>query len=113
MCVHPCARRQRARLRRVSCAAGRRWGLGGLVDTAEFQAVRRELGLSALGDEERSCAVGGYDAETTERVCDEPDVTACTTSGMHALRGGGDVGFEVGEGAELRGDDACERVCAL
>ncbi len=32
---------------------------------------------------------------------------------MHALRGGSDVGLEVDDGAELRGDDARRRVRAL
>ena len=97
----------------MSRGGGRGRGRGGLVDPAEFHAVRRELGLSSFGDEKRACTVGGYDAETAERVCDEPDVAACATSGIHALRRRGDIGFEIGEGAELRSDDACEGVCAL
>ena len=88
-------------------------GLGGFVDPAEFRAVRLELGLSTIGDVKRAWALGGYDAETAERVCDEPDIAACATAGIHILYRRGDVGIEVGEGAELRSDDACERVCAL
>ena len=100
----------RRRWRRRLVQRGRR---GGLVDTAKLYAVRRDEGLSALRDEERSRAVGGDDAKATERVGDEPDKTACAASGMHALRGGCDVGLEVGEGAVLRGDYAGECVRAL
>ena len=91
----------------------RRRGRGGLVDAAELGTVWCEYGLPTLGDEECAGAVGGDDAKTAERVGDEPDKAAGAASGMHALRGSGDVGLEVGERAELRGDDASERVRAL
>jgi hypothetical protein len=84
----------------------------GLVDSTELDTVRRER-LSAFGDQERSSAVSGDDAEAAERICDEPDKPARAASGVHALCSGGDVGFEVGERAELGGDDGAEGLCAL
>ena len=53
------------------------------------------------------CRNGDY-TETTECVRDEPDETTGAAGGVYALRGGGDVGLQISERAELRDDDGTE-----
>jgi predicted dinucleotide-binding enzyme len=92
-------RRRRQRGKLVRCH-----GRGGLVDAAEFNTIRRDR-LSALCDKERASALSGDDAEAAKHVCDEADKPARAASGVSALRGDGDGGFEIGRGAKLGGND--------
>ena len=57
-------------------------------------------------------AVSGDYTETTECVRDEPDETSRAAGGVYALRGGGNVGLQICERAELRCDDGTESLCA-
>lgn len=68
--------------------------LHGLVDAVELVPFRREE-LSVPKDEERASAISDDNAEMAERVRSELDEAARTASGVYALHGDCNAGFEV------------------